>query len=71
MDSKIILISGASRGIGKQTAIELTKCGYTVIAGYNKSEQSAKELPLLRVKIGCCSRYSLRLRSKSNDLVDT
>ena len=44
MDSKIILISGASRGIGKQTAIELTKCGYTVIAGYNKSEQSAKEL---------------------------
>ena len=44
MDSKIILISGASRGIGKQTAIELTKCGYTVIADYNKSEQSAKEL---------------------------
>ena len=44
MNSKIILISGASRGIGKQTAIELTKCGYTVIAGYNKSEQSAKEL---------------------------
>lgn len=44
MNSKIILISGASRGIGKQTAIELAKCGYTVIAGYNKSEQSAKEL---------------------------
>ena len=44
MSSKIILISGASRGIGKQTAIELAKCGYTVIAGYKKSEQSAKEL---------------------------
>ena len=44
MNSKIILISGASRGIGKQTAIDLAKSGYTVIAGYNKSEQSAKEL---------------------------
>ena len=44
MNSKIILISGASRGIGKQTAIELTQSGYTVIAGYNQSEQSAKEL---------------------------
>lgn len=44
MNSKIILISGASRGIGKQTAIELAKYGYTVIAGYNKSEHSAIEL---------------------------
>lgn len=44
MNSKVILISGASRGIGKQTAIDLSKCGYTVIAGYNQSEQSAKEL---------------------------
>ena len=44
MTSKIILISGASRGIGKTTAIELSKTGYTVIANYNKSEQSALDL---------------------------
>ena len=44
MSNKIILITGASRGIGKQTAIDLTQKGYTVIANYNKSEQSAIEL---------------------------
>ena len=44
MNSNIILISGASRGIGRQIAIELSQTGYTVIANYNKSEQSAKEL---------------------------
>ncbi len=44
MNSKIILISGASQGIGKQTSIELAQNGYTIIANYNKSEQSAIEL---------------------------
>lgn len=44
MNSKTILISGASRGIGRQIAIDLSQNGYTVIANYNKSEQSAKEL---------------------------
>ena len=44
MNSNIILISGASRGIGRQIAIDLSQNGYTVIANYNKSEQSAKEL---------------------------
>ena len=44
MNSKIILISGASRGIGKQTAIDLCKSGYTVIANYNQSKKSAIEL---------------------------
>ena len=44
MNSKIILSSGASRGIGKQTAIDLCKSGYTVIANYNQSKESAMEL---------------------------
>lgn len=44
MNSKIILISGASRGIGKQIAIDLCKSGYTVIANYNQSKESAMEL---------------------------
>lgn len=41
---KTVLITGASRGIGRCIAINLSKKGYTVIANYNKSEEQALKL---------------------------
>lgn len=44
MKEKIILVTGASRGIGREIAKTLAKEGYKVIANYHKSEKQAVEL---------------------------
>lgn len=40
-NNKTVLITGASRGIGAQTAIQFASLGYNVIINYNKSEKQA------------------------------
>ena len=41
---KTVLITGASRGIGRETAIKFHENGYNVIINYNKNEKAALEL---------------------------
>ena len=42
--NKVVIVTGASRGIGRDIATTLAKKGYIVIANYNKSENKAIEL---------------------------
>ena len=52
MDKKVVLVTGASRGVGRRIAMRLAECNYIVIANYNKSESKAKELEKYAVESG-------------------
>lgn len=42
--SKVALVTGASRGIGRSISLELARSGISVAINYNSSEKMAKEL---------------------------
>lgn len=44
MDKKVLLVTGASRGIGKAIAIEFAKEKYIVVVNYKNDENSAKDV---------------------------
>ena len=42
--NKIVLITGASRGIGRATAIEFAKKGFNIVINYASSDDAATNL---------------------------
>ena len=42
-EKKVAIVTGASRGIGRATAVELAKTGYYVVINYNASADAAGE----------------------------
>ena len=52
-DKKTAIITGASRGIGRATAVEMAKAGYFIIVNFKTNETAAEEtLSLVRVAGG-------------------
>jgi 3-oxoacyl-[acyl-carrier protein] reductase len=43
-DGKVAVVTGASRGIGRATALALAKEGCTVVVNYNRSQEKAREV---------------------------
>ncbi|MEK7167159.1 MAG: SDR family oxidoreductase, partial [Patescibacteria group bacterium] len=52
LNNKIALVTGASKGIGKATAIALTKEGCSVVVNFKSDNESAKKV------LDECNRYS-------------
>ena len=44
LSGKVALVTGASRGIGRETSIQFAKAGAKVIINYNKSKDKADEV---------------------------
>lgn len=61
---KNVLITGSSRGIGRATALLLTKKGYNVIVNYNSNKQKAEELLEEIKKI---NPYAIAVRADVSD----
>lgn len=51
-EKKIAIVTGASRGIGRATAVELAKTGYFVIINYKSNEAAARETLSLVQAVG-------------------
>jgi 3-oxoacyl-[acyl-carrier protein] reductase len=73
-DKKTAIITGASRGIGRATAIELAKTGYFVIINFKSNEAVAQEtLNLVRSNGGDgeISQFDVADNTQTKDAVKT
>jgi 3-oxoacyl-[acyl-carrier protein] reductase len=51
-EGKVAVVTGASRGIGRGIALELARCGATIVGAYQKEEKMAESLRKEIEKLG-------------------
>ena len=57
---KVAIVTGATRGIGRQIAIDLAKSGYNVVINYNSNDEKANEVKSI------CDAYTKSIIIKAN-----
>jgi 3-oxoacyl-[acyl-carrier protein] reductase len=73
-EKKVAIVTGASRGIGRATAVELAKTGYFVIINFKSNESAAQEtLNLVRSAGGDgeISQFDVADNAQTKDAVKT
>lgn len=53
MENKIALVTGASRGLGKDMALKLAQSGHDIILTYNEQKEAANEVADQIAEMGC------------------
>lgn len=62
MENKVAIVTGASRGIGKQIALQLAREGYNLILSYQSNDEKAKQVQL------DCEAYNVSVNIYKGDL---
>ena len=71
LSGKVALVTGASRGIGKEIAIKLGKLGATIIINYSSSEDKANQVVKTIEEFGGCA-YKLKFDvSNEKEVIDS
>ena len=68
LKNKVVLITGASTGIGAATAIAFAKNGAKILVNYNSSESKANEVVSTIKKLGGAAYAVQGDASKENDM---
>ncbi len=65
--NRVVFITGASSGIGKQAAFLFAKQGYNLAITYNQNYQGAEETKDMCLKLGAAGVFVLRLDLTQNE----